>query len=101
MLTKEQILECIEKNRIQIKSYGVKNLFLFGSFAKETATNNSDIDFIVEFEKYRGTYKDYMSLLIFLQDILKKDEIDLIKKNSIRKEFRDEILNGVKYAAKL
>ena len=93
-LTKEIILEKIHENRKIIRNFGVSKLTLFGSYAKGEQTKNSDIDFLVEFEKGRGLFKDYMNLSIFLEELFNK-EVDLVKPHLVRDELKSEILEGI------
>jgi hypothetical protein len=99
-LTKEKILEIIHKNRIKIKNFGVKKLILFGSFARDEQNKDSDIDFLVEFKKNRGLFDDKVGLLILFEKLFNR-EIDIVKTNCIREELREEILEGVQYAAEI
>ena len=44
-----------------VKKYGIKNAYFFGSYAKNTVTDTSNVDLIID----RGevyTYKDYCHL---------------------------------------
>ncbi|MBQ6147911.1 nucleotidyltransferase domain-containing protein, partial [Candidatus Saccharibacteria bacterium] len=45
MLTIDRIKEVVTRLG---KKYGVKNVYLFGSYAKNTATENSDVDLIID-----------------------------------------------------
>lgn len=99
-LNKDMILLLINKNRLKIKKYGVKKIYLFGSYARDEQTDSSDIDFIVEFSEKRGLFNDYMGLSFFLEDLFNK-KVDLIKPNLVKDSIKDEILNGVKYEAKI
>ena len=58
MLTVSQIRDVV--SRIGQK-YGVKRIYLFGSYAKNTASEDSDIDLIIDRGDVR-TYKDYFHL---------------------------------------
>jgi len=100
MLTKDKIIEKIEKNKEEIKNYGVRKLILVGSYASGKAKNDSDIDFVIEFKKGRGLFDDYIHLLHFLEDLFKKD-IDLGEKDLIRKELKHSILGGNKIEARI
>lgn len=100
LLTEEKIMHMIEKHKEKIKSFGVKKLTLFGSYASGNATPSSDIDFLVEFEKGRGLYDDYVKLLQLLENLFGK-KIDLVKPHLIREELKESILGGKKIATKL
>ncbi len=100
MLNKEQIIKKIEQNKDKIKAFGVKKLVLIGSYARNEATKESDIDFLVEFEQGRGLFDDYAHLLQFLRDLFEK-EIDLGEKHLLREELKPYILRGKKIEAKI
>ena len=72
------------------KSSKVEKLILFGSRAKGTHKNESDIDLVVFGEQI--TYKDYLQLYLQLDDIGMLHKIDLINFNTITsKELQDHI----------
>ena len=51
-MTKEYILNFLSANKNEFKEkYGLKKIGLFGSYAKDTANKNSDIDIVIETEK--------------------------------------------------
>jgi hypothetical protein len=99
-LTKEVILNTIEQNADVVRGLGVKKLILFGSYARDEQNENSDIDFLVEFEMKRGDYKDKLKLLHFLEDTFEK-KIDLGQKNMLREDIKPYVIKGAKYEAKL
>lgn len=100
-LNKEIILQTLNKNKNKIKKFGVKKIILFGSYARDEQTKTSDIDFLVEYEKGRGLFKDSVGLLQFLRDELFNKKIDLVKTHLIRKELKPEILGGIQYEASI
>jgi predicted nucleotidyltransferase len=70
-LTREKITSILsEKSEYLAEVYGVKKIGLFGSYAKGTQTEVSDIDIIVEFETPLG-FK-FMEFADYLEDILGK-----------------------------
>ncbi|MEF8835570.1 MAG: nucleotidyltransferase domain-containing protein [Candidatus Thermoplasmatota archaeon] len=99
-LDEEKIIDRIEENSEKIRSFGVKKLTLFGSYAEKKATEESDLDFLVEFEEGRGGFKDYIHLLQYLEDLFEKD-IDLVKTHLIKDELKPHILGGKKIEAKV
>ena len=91
------ILDFLTKKRAYLsKRYGVKDIGVFGSYVHNLQNINSDIDILVEFNKLQKTFDNYMEFKFFIQDKFAK-EIDLCIKNSIRKEFKNKILNEVVY----
>lgn len=78
-MTKTDILNKLseEKEYIQ-KRYDVDKIGLFGSYAKGSATEESDIDIYVEFK--HKTFKNIAGLWVFLENIYDK-KIDLLHKH--------------------
>lgn len=70
-LTTKKITNILsEKSEYLAEAYGVKRIGLFGSYAKGTQTETSDIDIIVEFETPLG-FK-FMEFADYLEAILGK-----------------------------
>lgn len=96
MITKSEILTQLKELKpVLAKEYGVKEIGLFGSFADETATDNSDIDLLVELSKPIGW--KFFSLEIYLEKIFKR-KIDLVTKSAISERIKENILKQVSYA---
>ncbi len=69
MLTKEEITELLRSEYPYLSSkYGVKRIGLFGSFAKGSASETSDVDLVVEFERPLGF--DFIEFNEYLEDLL-------------------------------
>ena len=74
------------------RKYKVKEIGIFGSYAREDQKENSDIDILVTFEKTPGLLK-FLELENHLSDLLGID-VDLVRKEAIRKELKDTILKN-------
>ena len=97
MLTAQEIMKKIIENKNKIKSFGVKKIGLFGSYIRDEQKETSDIDFLVEFEKGKKTFDNYMNLKLFLENLF-NCKIDLVIKESIKEEIKPYILKSVEYA---
>lgn len=64
-------------------------LGIFGSAARDEQTENSDVDVVVELEK--ETFRGYMGLLLFLEELFGR-KVDLAIKDSIKPRIKDRIL---------
>ena len=95
MDSKNDILERLrELKPILIKDYSVREIGLFGSFSDNTYSENSDIDILVELERPIGWR--FFSLEIFLEKSFGR-KIDLVTKDALKEQIRDQILKQVKY----
>ena len=96
---KESIIQLLSLHREKIKNYGAKRIGLFGSYVRNEQKQESDIDLLVEFEQTKKTYKNFIRLNYFLQDLF-LCKIDLITLKSLPKNrnFTKNVLNQVIYA---
>jgi len=90
MVAKESIMNLISRNGKEIRKFGVKKLWIFGSFVRGEQREESDVDILVEFEKGKKTFDNYMELKFFLEDLLGV-EVDLITVEALKPRFRDAI----------
>jgi uncharacterized protein len=72
------------------KRRGVLTIKVFGSIARGDATEDSDIDFLVEMEKGR-TLLDIGGLLMDLQDLLHR-KVDVVTVKALKPNVKEEIL---------
>ena len=97
MLTKNDVTKTIQANIEEIKKYGVKGIGIFGSFARATQNNKSDIDILIEFEKGEKIFDNYMELKFYLEGLLHR-KVDLVIKDAMKPRIRQTVLREVAYA---
>ena len=76
------------------KKYKVKSIGLFGSFARDEANEDSDIDILVEFSGNIGW--EFIDLKQFLEESLER-EVDLVTIEALKPELKEDILRDVIY----
>ncbi|MBW1933630.1 MAG: nucleotidyltransferase family protein [Deltaproteobacteria bacterium] len=83
----------------ELKNFSVKNLYLFGSYAREEAGDQSDLDILVEFEPEAqiGLF-EFARLRRRLSELLGL-EVDLVTPDALHPEMRDEILREAIHAS--
>ena len=96
--TKNDITYLIIENKTQIQEFGAKSIGLFGSFASNKQNDKSDVDLIVEFEKEKKTYSNFINLTYFLEDLFKR-KVELITPESISKYIKPHILKTTEYVS--
>lgn len=72
--------EIADKVRPIAKAYGIDKVYLFGSYARGEATEESDIDFYVEFSKPLGL--KYCSFFSDIEESVGKS-IDIITRDGL------------------
>lgn len=76
MLTRETVIERLrERDPCLRNEFGVKRIGLFGSFARETADETSDVDIVVEFQQPIG-FK-FIEFVDYLEQVLGR-EVDVL-----------------------
>ena len=93
--TPEQILKLLEANQAAIRRYGVLRLGLFGSGARGEVSPQSDLDFLVRFEK--KSFDAYMDLKFFLEDLF-GCRVDLVLEDGLKPRLRSKILTETRDA---
>jgi uncharacterized protein len=73
----------------------VLKAFLFGSFSREQALENSDIDILVELDYSKHIGLGFVNMKLDLEDKLLK-KVDLVSSNSISKHIRPFVDNDKK-----
>ncbi|OGL41416.1 MAG: nucleotidyltransferase [Candidatus Schekmanbacteria bacterium RIFCSPHIGHO2_02_FULL_38_11] len=92
----KEINEVLRKHKEELyKKYKVKEIGIFGSFIRGEQRKRSDIDILVEFEEVPDLLK-FIEIERYLTRILKK-KVDLVRKEGIRPELKDIILEEVVY----
>lgn len=95
-INKESIHSTISKYRPQIVNLGVKKLGLFGSMVRGEMRPDSDIDFLVEFEKGKKNFDNFMELSFFLENIF-NHKIDLVTEEALSENLKTYIYKEVDF----
>jgi hypothetical protein len=95
-LTKRKIINSIERSRTQLASLGVKSIGLFGSFVRERAGRESDIDLLVEFDSAKKTFDNFIDTCFFLEELLGR-KVELVTTDSLSPYIKPYILKEVEY----
>jgi len=96
---KSEVIQKLEMFQDELKNFSVKNLYLFGSYAREEAGDQSDLDILVEFEPEAqiGLF-EFARLRRRLSELLGL-EVDLVTPDALHPEMRDEILREAIHAS--
>jgi len=88
---KKALIEILNINSDTIKSYGVKNIDLFGSFVIDKVSPQSDIDLLIDFEEHQKTFDNLMELGFFLEDLLGR-KVEIVTPQSLNKYIGPHII---------
>ncbi len=94
MISKNQIITFLKENKQEIQDkYKVKKIALFGSFARDEATKESDIDILVDMAP---SFDNFFDLKYFLEDEF-KTTVDLGKEKNMRLFIKNKIQKDLIY----
>jgi predicted nucleotidyltransferase len=97
MKRQEDILKILtEQKQYLVQNFGVKEIALFGSYARGEENEESDIDILVQFKEGYKTFDNYMDLKFYLEELFGKT-VDLVIKSAIKPRLKPYILEEVKY----
>jgi len=86
-MRRDDVLRLLKDHREEFKKrFGVRSLRLFGSVARDEASDHSDVDILVAFEGPL-TFRGYMDFRIFLEDLLGID-VDLVTETGLKEHAR-------------
>jgi predicted nucleotidyltransferase len=90
MTQREQVIQLLQAHRQELAAiYGVRSLALFGSLARNEATEQSDVDLVVEFDRAVG-YFGLVALQEHLANLLHRS-VDLGTLHSLKPRIRRQV----------
>ena len=90
MMNLISVSEILKMHQPDLAQRGVKSLAIFGSLARGDATENSDIDLLVEFDRPVGLF-EFIRMKFYLEELTQR-RIDLVTPDALRPAMRDTII---------
>ena len=89
-MTRAEVLEKLRAHRpTLVERFGVVELAVFGSFARDEATDASDVDILVSFDA-PPNWKTYFGTQFYLEDLLQRP-VELATREDVRAEMRPQV----------
>ncbi len=95
MLTKNEIKQKLKDNSSILKKYKVSRIGIFGSFVNNNATENSDVDLLVDFSDTISLFQ-YVHLSDSITSFLNQ-KVDLVIIDGIKPLIKNKILKQVEW----
>ncbi len=67
---KRELMERLCANHGRLRAYGVRRYGIFGSFVRDEARDDSDVDLLIELDPAAEKFRNFMELGFFLEDLL-------------------------------
>ena len=97
MTTKEYILGTLKTNKSLLSQFGIKDIGLFGSYARGEQSDKSDIDILIDFEPEMESYDNYMAAYDLFELLFQNERVEIVTKNGLSPYIGYKILNEVMY----
>jgi uncharacterized protein len=97
MKSKEFILDTILAQKNEFLKLGIREIGLFGSYARREQTRESDIDILIDFEPEKETFDNYMAVYELLEKLFRGTKVEIVTKNGLSPYIGPKILNEVQY----
>ena len=95
-MTRDDVLELLRAHKPVLEErFGVSGLMLFGSFARDEATDSSDVDILVRFDG-PATSKTFFGVQFYIEDLTGRN-VDLVTDDALRLEVRPHIERDMTY----
>jgi predicted nucleotidyltransferase len=92
--SKKEILDSLNDSQDIISAFGVKSIGLFGSFVKDSASETSDVDLLVDFNPNKKSFDNFMDLAFHLEELFGR-KVEIITPQSLSKHIGPHILKEV------
>jgi len=97
MTAREDVLARLDRAAPELRAHAVKELWLFGSAAREELKAGSDIDILVDFDA-PVTLFEFARLRRRLESLLGRP-VDLVTRDALKPQLREQILREAVRAA--
>jgi predicted nucleotidyltransferase len=97
MLNKQEIFKTIQAHKDEIKSFGVTQIGLFGSYVRNEQTEDSDIDFLVDYDIEKISYRNYFNFCEYIESLFNENRVGIVTKNGLSEFIGPYILKEVNY----
>ena len=91
-------LAAIQAHVAELRALGARRLGVFGSFVRDEARGDSDVDVYVEFDDDRRTYDNFFAMHELLEKLLGR-RVDLVTDKALSETQARLILPTVRYAS--
>ncbi len=93
---KSDVIRLIHEREQAIRAFGVRRLGLFGSFQRDEARADSDVDLFVEFVPGAATFDHFMGLSFYCEDLFGR-RVEIVTPNSLSHYLGPRILAELEY----
>mgnify|MGYP001119291644 CR=1 FL=1 len=90
-MKRSEVIRILRENAEAVREMGATSLYLFGSSARDEASQQSDLDLFIDYDpQSRFSLIDLVGIKQLLEEAMAMD-VDLTTRNSLHPQLKDEI----------
>lgn len=97
MTNRNNILSTLGSNRNYLARYGIREVGLFCSYARNEQSPGSDLDVLIDFEHDHENYDNYMAVCDILEQLFSNEKVNIVARNGLSPHIGPRILKEVMY----
>jgi uncharacterized protein len=90
-MKRKELLERLQTHRDELLFRGVRSVALFGSATRDDATDTSDVDLLVEFDRPTGLL-GLIGLKRRLEELLQVEKVDVLTRDGFHPALKERII---------
>ena len=94
--TKQDLIGRLHRHRDDLRRLGVRRLGVFGSFQRDAANDERDMDLLVEFAPGEKSFDHSMALSFLLKEELGRP-VELVTREALSPHLGPHILDDIEY----
>jgi predicted nucleotidyltransferase len=98
-LNRNIIISRLLQNEKNIRNFGVARVGLFGSFLSGRQNEHSDIDLLIEFQKDKISYDNFINLCFLMDELFQGRKVEVVTTNALSPYIGPKILQQVEYVS--
>ncbi|MDX2189007.1 MAG: nucleotidyltransferase domain-containing protein [Bacteroidota bacterium] len=96
-MNREYIIQSIKSIKPFLQENGISTIGIFGSYSFSEATESSDIDILIDFEKNKETFSNFLTVCEALENLFPNKKTDIVTTKGLNKYIGPLIMNQVIY----
>ncbi len=89
-MERDEAISRLQQHEADLRRLGVEHLYMFGSRARDEATNDSDVDLFFDYQKGKLGVYELMDMKEYAASVLGR-ETDIMTRDSLHKALRQAI----------
>jgi len=93
---KHDVIDLIKSDSNNLAGFGIIKIGLFGSFIHGTQSDDSDVDLLLEFQKGKKTYRNFINAAEALEKLLGR-KVEVLTPESLSQYIAPHIQRNIEY----